>query len=210
MAPCSCWQQQRPTSRKWEEPVGEEREGRALELRASAFPWWSIKKELPAAPGRVTGAGDSETDCSRVVENLVVVSSLQAESQESVSTNTLFQMMSFCKEEPFTPAQPFLIRQGFWTPRFHWNLPPQIANFPCGGNHRFRLRLRSHCRRSRWHAGLPSPAGPDTESCPSPLERCQSWWDPLCEEEKPSFVIVCGFHSPAQTVPRALLFRNVP
>lgn len=93
--------------------MGEEREGRALELRASAFPWWSIKKELPAAPGRITGAGDSETDCSRVVENLVVVSSLQAESQESVSTNTLFQMMSFCKEEPFTPAQPFLIRQGF-------------------------------------------------------------------------------------------------
>lgn len=41
------------------------------------------------------------------------------------------------------------------------------------------LHLRSRCQRSRWSPGLPSPARLDTASCPSPLEKRQSWWDHL-------------------------------
>lgn len=73
-------------------------------------------------------------------------------------------------------------------------------------DHCFHLHLRSHCRRSRSYSGLPSLASPDTESCPSPPERCQSWWDHLREDGKPSLVIVGGLHSPAQDGLRNVLF----
>lgn len=72
--------------------VGKWREGSCLELfRASAFPRRSVKKQLPTAPGCVIRAGDSETDCSRVVENLVVVSSLQEESQNQSAQPSIKQ-----------------------------------------------------------------------------------------------------------------------
>lgn len=75
-------------------------------------------------------------------------------------------------------------------------------------NHPFHLRLRSHCRRSRWYSVLPSPASPDTGSCPSPLERCQNWWGRLREDgwKSPSLLSV---DSPAHSTQHVLFYNKV-
>lgn len=45
--------------------------------RASAFRWGVIEEDLPAEPGRVRRGVNGEADGARVVENLVVISSLR-------------------------------------------------------------------------------------------------------------------------------------
>lgn len=117
-------------------------------------------------------------------------------------------MTLFCKEEP--PHILFSIIQDFEKPpHLSTEIFPPIPKLPwkrrayrvgpsrpvharlttsawwlLTWNRHFHLRLRSRCRRSRWCSGLPCLAGPDTASCPSLLERCQSWWDRLREDEK--------------------------
>lgn len=65
-----------------------------------------------------------------------------------------------------------------------WLMTSSARNDP------LNLHRRSHCQRSRSYSGLRSPESPDTGSCPSPLEKCQSWWDHLREDGKESRVIV--------------------
>lgn len=45
------------------------------------------------------------------------------------------------------------------------------------------LQLKSRFRRSRWHPGLRSPAGPSTASCPSPRGKRRNWWGRLKDDK---------------------------
>lgn len=47
----------------------------------------------------------------------------------------------------------------------------------------FHLQLKSRSRRSKWHPGLRSPAGPSTASCPSPRGRRRNWWGRLKDDK---------------------------
>lgn len=82
-------------------------------FRASAFPRQSAKKQLLTTPGCVIRAGDSETDCSRVIENLVVVSPLQRQSQnQSAKTQTSTRCYT-------AASPPFIIYPKFLKPFSH-------------------------------------------------------------------------------------------
>lgn len=71
-------------------------------MRTSASAWQSIKKELLTEPSRVLRGVDGETRGSRVIENLIVVSSLRRESSKlstkSDNKGTVpFYMMAFLR-----------------------------------------------------------------------------------------------------------------
>lgn len=123
---------------------------------------------------------------------------------------TVFHLSRILKSRPTFPLKSFPQSQTFqgtfglrenWTGwrRFR-KTGARALMVPAGSlpiwNHCFRLRPRSHCRRSRWNSGLPPLASPDTESCPSLRGRCQSWWDHLRADEKASLITVGGFPSP--------------
>lgn len=54
------------------------------ELGTSALRWGVSEEEFPAEPGRVRRRVNGEADGTRVVENLVVVSSLRRRDNEKV------------------------------------------------------------------------------------------------------------------------------
>lgn len=121
--------------------------------------WWSAEEYFSAEPHCVFRGADGEADGTRVLEDLVVVSSLirkQILKINESSTDT--QSFTYMQYSPF-----FFLKQN-------------LAYIP----------MRFHCQKSRWRPILLAPGRPDRGVCPSPPGTRQNWSNPLkADRESP-------------------------